>query len=68
MPVERCQRDGESGYRWGKQGHCYLPSEEGSDEAARKKAEKQGRVIESRRHTVRLTIHSIGGKHDVEIQ
>ena len=50
MPVERCQRDGERGWRWGTSGKCYLPSEEGSDRAAYQKAVKQGQAIEIRRH------------------
>ena len=49
MPVKRCQRNGEKGWRWGKTGKCYIPSEEGSDEDAKKRAEEQGRAIESRR-------------------
>ena len=54
MPVERCQRDNEQGWRWGKEGYCYLPSEEGSDEAAKEAAKRQGRAIESNRESFNL--------------
>ncbi len=50
MPIERCQRKNEKGWRWGEKGKCYIPSEEGSDEAAKKKAEKQGRAIKSKQY------------------
>lgn len=55
MPVHRCWRKGERGWQWGSQ-KCYLPSEEGSDEAAREKAEEQGRAIEGQRNNM-LTIN-----------
>lgn len=55
MPVHRCQRKGEKGWQWGNQ-KCFIKSEEGSDEAARKKAEEQGRAIESQRNNT-LTIN-----------
>lgn len=48
MPVMPCQRDGEEGWKWGEEGMCYLPSEEGGDDAAREKAAAQGRAIQSR--------------------
>lgn len=41
MPIEKCQRDGKSGYRWGKAGVCYT----GSD--AKRRAEIQGKAIEA---------------------
>jgi hypothetical protein len=47
MPVQRCQRDNEEGFQWGDEGKCYLPSEEGGEEAAREKAAEQGRAIEA---------------------
>ena len=47
MPVKRCQRKGEKGWKWGDEGKCYIPSEEGSDAAAKRKAERQGRAIKS---------------------
>lgn len=50
MPVERCMRNGENGWRWGETGKCYLPSEEGSDEAAKQKAIDQGIAITIRKH------------------
>ena len=43
MPVKKCQKDGEKGYKWGNQ-HCYT----GKD--AKQKAAKQGRAIEISRH------------------
>jgi hypothetical protein len=52
MPVERCQRDNEKGWRWGKRGKCYLPSEEGSEEAAKEKAARQGRAIKRQQDAI----------------
>lgn len=52
MPAERCQRKKERGWRWGKTGKCYIPSEEGSDIAAKRAAEKQGRAIKSKNQIV----------------
>jgi len=37
MPVQRCQEGGRNGWRWGKQGKCYIGGLE-----AKKKALKQG--------------------------
>lgn len=39
MPVERCQREGRPGWRWGGEGHCFI----GPD--AKAEAEEQGRAI-----------------------
>lgn len=39
MPLQRCQRENKTGWRYGKSGKCYL----GPD--AKKKAIKQGLVI-----------------------
>ena len=44
MPIERCQANGTSGYRWGKQGKCY------TGPGAREKAAEQGRAIERQKH------------------
>jgi len=44
MPIQRCQSDGKSGYKWGDQGHCY------TGPGAREKAAKQGRAIERQKH------------------
>lgn len=44
MPLMKCQKDGESGYKWGESGTCYV----GQD--AREKALKQGRAIEASKH------------------
>lgn len=43
MPVQRCQRGGRSGHKWGERGFCYV----GPD--SREKAARQGRAIQSRR-------------------
>jgi rhodanese-related sulfurtransferase len=47
MPVKKCQRDNEDGFKWGDTGYCYLPSEEGGEDAAREKASEQGVAIEA---------------------
>lgn len=55
MPVQRCQKDGKPGFKWGKQGFCYV-YKKGSDQsrdAARKKAAAQGRAINARRGNAR---------------
>lgn len=41
MPVMKCTKDGKSGYKWGKSGHCY------TGKGAKAKAEKQGRAIKA---------------------
>jgi hypothetical protein len=46
MPVMQCSRNGESGWKWGDAGHCYLPSEEGSEGKAKQKAYLQGVAVE----------------------
>jgi len=38
MPIERCERNNEQGWRGFPEGKCYLASEEGHDETAKKKA------------------------------
>lgn len=40
MPLKKCQKDGEDGYKWGDSGVCY------TGPGARKKALKQGAAIE----------------------
>lgn len=50
FPLKRCQRDNSRGWKYGDAGYCYTEKEEGSDAAAREKAAKQGRAIESRRN------------------
>jgi hypothetical protein len=47
MPVQRCERDGKPGYRWGEQGKCYIytPGNKRSQAAARVRAEMQGRAV-----------------------
>lgn len=39
MPIQKCQANGETGYKWGEHGKCYT----GSD--AKEKAEAQGRAV-----------------------
>lgn len=46
MPVKKCTRNGEQGYQWGDSGECYLPSEEGGDGQAKRKAILQGYAVE----------------------
>lgn len=43
MPLERCQLDGKSGWRWGS-AKCY------TGDGAKEKALKQGRAIEISKH------------------
>lgn len=45
MPLKRCQRDKQPGWKWGDKGKCYIASEEGSDDAAKQKALLQGIAI-----------------------
>lgn len=40
MPVIKCEKDGQSGYKWGESGTCYI------GDGAKEKAEAQGRAIE----------------------
>lgn len=40
MPLKHCTSNGESGYKWGDEGHCY------TGPGAREKALKQGRAIQ----------------------
>jgi len=39
MPVQRCQKNGRRGYKWGQSGKCYV------GQGAKAKAERQGRAI-----------------------
>lgn len=41
MPLEKCQKGGRQGYRWGRSGICYT----GQDAEAR--AQEQGKAIEA---------------------
>lgn len=49
MPVERCQKNGKSGYRWGKEGKCYTytTGNKQSRDRAKRQAAQQGRAIEA---------------------
>lgn len=49
MPVQSCQNDGKPGFRWGKQGKCYIytPGNKESMDRARNRAAEQGRAIEA---------------------
>lgn len=40
MPLQKCSRDGKSGWRWGKEGKCYIGP------GSKKEALKQGMSIE----------------------
>lgn len=40
MPLNKCSKDGKSGYKWGNQGHCY------TGKNGKRQAIKQGIAIE----------------------
>ncbi len=46
-PLERCQKDGRPGWKWGAGGACftYDPNDKGGEKAARKKAMDQAVAI-----------------------
>ena len=57
MPLKRCQSEGESGWKWGDSGHCYV----GPD--AKAKAIAQGVAIgggELREHRMRKLRKRLG--------
>jgi hypothetical protein len=60
MPLTKCQKDGNPGYKWGEEGNtCYTydPNSQISREIAKRKALKQGKAIEiSKRNFVRTRI------------
>lgn len=41
MPVQRCQKGGKTGWKWGRSGKCYLGT------SGKSKAARQGRAIEA---------------------
>ena len=41
MPVQKCSKNGKSGYKWGKGGKCYTGPN------AKKKAAEQGQAIKA---------------------
>ncbi len=45
MPVQSCEIDGKSGYKWSDGGTCY------TGENARKRASRQGKAIQARNDT-----------------
>ncbi len=47
MPVQSCNKDGEPGYKYGKQGVCYTytTGDKASRDAAYAKAVRQGQAI-----------------------
>jgi len=49
MPVQRCQKNGKPGYRWGTEGKCYTytPNNKASRERAKNKAAEQGQAIKA---------------------
>jgi len=55
MPVQTCQIDGVSGYKWGEDGKCYT----GPD--AERKAEQQGRAIEQEADMMRASLSVVIG-------
>ena len=50
MPVQECEADGVSGYKWGPSGKCYT----GDD--ARQKAEEQGAAARARGYLIALSV------------
>ncbi len=44
MPLMKCQKEGQDGFKWGESGTCYTGPE------AREKALEQGRAIEASKH------------------
>jgi len=52
MPLTTCRKDGNPGYKWGEDGHCYSyePSSPEARERAIAHAKKQGQAIESHKH------------------
>jgi hypothetical protein len=53
MPVKATTKNGKPGYKYGASGkvYTYTPGDPASRERAKKKAAKQGRAIEMRRHS-----------------
>jgi hypothetical protein len=47
MPVQRCQKDGKPGFKWGQDGTCYTYSNNAERDKAAAKAARQGRAIEA---------------------
>ena len=41
MPVRTCKRDGKSGYKWGREGFCYVGAN------SKELASRQGKAIEA---------------------
>lgn len=52
MPLQRVRKNGKPGYRWGDSGavYTYTPGDAASREAAKAKADRQGRAIEANKH------------------
>jgi len=48
MPVQKCKKEGQPGWRWGKEGKCYTytPGDKTGSKRAKAKAAKQGRAIQ----------------------
>ena len=55
MPIQECSRNGETGFKAWEDGTCYLPSEEGSEDAARQKALKQEQAIQIQKDKPEVT-------------
>jgi hypothetical protein len=60
MPVERCEIDGRPGYRWGKEGTCYVykDGDEPGKTRAYNQAARQGRAIKARQDGVESSTDS----------
>lgn len=50
MPLERCQKDGKEGVKYGPTGKCYTYTTEEGKKRAVEQAKKQGRAIEASKH------------------
>lgn len=71
FPLKRCQRDGSKGWKWGDNGYCYTKKEEGTDEAAKEKARKQGRAIKRKQKNDAFSLLQERDriiKHDIKIK
>lgn len=49
MPVQKCQKNGKPGYRWGEQGKCYTypPGNKSRRKWAYSMARRQGQAIKA---------------------
>ena len=47
MPVQSCNKDGKSGYKYGESGKCYTYTDKASRKRANENAQEQGRAIKA---------------------